>query len=218
MPDVLSQSQIDDLMAGLREGKISFVQSNSKERKKQVKNYNFRTPQKCSKEQLRTLSGIYDTFARHMTSYFTGTLRADCKIELVSIEESRYHEYSIALPESALFGLYTLAPLEGSVLLQFSKHIIYTMIDKLLGGYGNSPNINREFTEIELALMERVYKQVVIYFKEAWNGVIDIEPSFMRIETNNLLTQIMPMDEIVIVIMFNVKLIETTSTLSVCLP
>lgn len=218
MPEVLSQSQIDDLLAGMRAGKANLEQIEHKPKKNVVKNYDFRTPKKCTKEQLRTLSSVFDTFARHLTSYFTGTMRSNCKIELASIEETRYHEYSIALPESTLYGLYDLSPLEGSVLLQFSKHVIYTVIEKLLGGYGKNPIVDREYTEIELVLMQRIYKQLMPYFKESFSQVVDIDPSFVRLETNNLLTQIMPMDEVVIVVMFTVKLIETTSAISVCLP
>lgn len=212
---MLSQSQIDELLSELS---VSNPTKSEPKIKKTYNKYDFKQPRKFTKEQIKTLSSIYENFSRHVSAFFTGTLRTYCQIEVGSIEETRYNEYINALPESVLLGVVEMEPLDGSVIIEFSKAITFLIIDKLLGGQGNSVNFNRDFTDIELTLMEGVYKKVIAYLRDSWEHIIEVEPKFINFETNSRFSQLMPLDEIIVIIVLNVTIRNITGSISICMP
>jgi len=215
----LSQDQIDELLKSMASGEEqSETASSSKDKK--IKEYNFQNPKIFNKEQTRTLHIIHDNYARHLTSFLSGMLRTNCHLSVKSVEELRYYEYNNALPESILMGVLDMPPLEGNVLIEFARPLVYLMIDRLLGGTGDMPEDDQpdEFSDIELNIMSRFYRQIIVFFKEAWASVAEVSPSVNRIETNSRLTQIMPLDETVVVIGLDVTIKETQGQLSICLP
>jgi len=218
MQEVLSQSQIDQLLSGIASGEFDNEEVDPQRRGKKIKEYDFRSPKKFTKEQLRTMSSIYDNFGRHLSSFFTGSLRTFCQVEVLSIEEQRYYEYNNALPESILMGVVEMKPLEGSMLIEFSRAINYAIIDRLLGGNGDYSEVSHDYTEIELALMDRVYRQIIVFLKEAWANVADVEPSLNHFVTNSRLTQLMPLDEVVVIVVMKVTIRNVTGSISICLP
>ncbi len=217
MKEVLAQFQIDALLQDIQGGKVPAPDLESKKQKK-VKTYDFKLPRKFTKEQLRTVMGVYEIYARHLSSYLTGTLRTFCQVEVASIEETKYYEYSNAIAESALVGLLDLNPVEGTILMEFSKGLSFTIIDKLLGGPGTSAFLDREYTEIEMVLLERLYRNVITYLQDAWSNVAEVKPHFRKFEKGNSISRIMQLDEIVVIVVMNVKIKELTGTLTVCLP
>ncbi len=217
MKEVLAQFQIDALLQDIQGGKVAAPDLDSKKQKK-IKAYDFKLPRKFTKEQLRTVMGVYEIYARHLSSYLTGTLRTFCQVEVVSVEETKYYEYSNAISESALVGLLDLNPVEGTILMEFSKGLAFTIIDKLLGGPGTSAFPDREYTEIEMVLLERLYRNVITYLQDAWSNVADVKPHFRKFEKGNGISRIMQLDEIVVIVVMNVKVKDLTGTLTTCLP
>ncbi len=217
MKDVLAQFQIDELLDDILDGKVEIDNDEVKKQRK-VKKYDFKIPRKLAKEQLRTLFGVYELYARHLSSYLTGTLRTYCQVEVLSIEETKYYEYSKSMSEQSLLGVMDLNPFEGSVIMEFSRDLIFTIIDKLLGGSGVCGVMNRDYTDIEMVLMEKLYRNVIVYLKDAWINVADIEPIFRKFETGNTASNIMHIDEVVAIIVLNVKIKEITGKITVCLP
>ena len=214
MKGVLAQSQIDALLQEISGGGVEIKSASGK---KKIKEYDFKIPKKFTKEQLRSLVGVHETYARHLSSYLTGSLRTYCKVEVVSIEETRYYEYSYAIPESTLMGIIDLNPYPGTVVMSLSRGLAFTVIDKLLGGSGNSGVVDREYTDIEMVVMERFYKNIITYLRDAWSSVADIRPMFRRFETDNS-ANIMHLDEIVVIQVLNVSIMDITGNLTVCLP
>lgn len=214
MKGVLAQSQIDALLQELSGGKVEI--QNASDHKK-VKEYDFKIPKKFTKEQLRSLVSVHETYARHLSSYLTGSLRTYCKVEVVSIEETRYYEYSYAMPESVLLGVLDLSPYPGTVVMSLSRDLAFSVIDKLLGGAGSCGVINREYTDIEMVIMERFYKNIITYLRDAWASVAEVRPVFRKFETDNS-ANIMHLDEIVVVLVLNVTIKDITGTLTLCLP
>lgn len=214
MSDVLSQNQIDALLSSLSKGETPLEEPSSK----RVKEYDFKSPKKLSKEQLKTLTGLYETFARHLASYFSGILRFFCEVSVASIEELPYYEYNNSLPDSLLIGVIKAKPIEGNVLVDFSNTISFTIIDRLLGGNGEGIIPNREFTEIEITLMERIFRQIALFTKEAWPHNMNMDSAFEQIETNARLVQSISMDEVVAIIVLDVKMGAARGTINMCIP
>jgi flagellar motor switch protein FliM len=111
-----------------------------------------------------------------------------------------------------------LHPVEGTVLMEYSKELALTIIDKMLGGPGSCGIVEREYTDIEMALMERLYKNVITYFKDSWSNVAEIKPVFRKFESGNNAGRIMHLDEVVVIVVLNVKVKEVTGKVTVCLP
>lgn len=220
MPEILSQSQIDELLDALKseDAAKAKAEAQAAQNAKRVKNYDFRTPKKLTKEQTKLLLGIHENFARHLASYFSGVLRAYCEISVSSIEELPYYEYNNALSDSIMIGVFEAKPIEGSVLLDISNGVTFALVDRLLGGAGEAYADEHEFTEIEIALMSKVYKQISVFIKEAWANLVEIESSFLQVETNARLLQSMPMEEVVIIVMMDIAIGSVKGTMGLSIP
>ncbi len=223
MPDILSQAQIDELLKGLNTGALDLDEIDEKASEKKVKEYDFRSPKKFTKEQLKKLDSIYNNYTRSLSSYFTGILRMFCQLDVTQIEEQRYHEYSNALPDSVLMGVIDLnikdsSVADGTIIFELSRPMVFSIIDRLLGGSGDMVNIERDFTEIELSLVENVLKNMVKLFKDAWKNYADMDPQLVGIETNSRLMQTISLDDIVLITVIDVAMKGQVGSLSICIP
>lgn len=216
MAEVLSQSQIDQLLNSFQSGDLNVNEVESSEKK--IRPYDFKIPKKFNKEQLKTLSIIYENYGRVLSSYLSGTLRSYCQIEVLTIEEQRYFEYSNALPESILMGILEMRPLAGTAMITMSQSIAFSIIDRLLGGQGDSYEVDRDYTDIELSLIEKVIKQMGFMLKDAWSNVYELNPEFVRLESNSRQSQLVSPNETVVIIMLNVKIKEVEGNISFCMP
>ena len=224
MPETLSQEQIDDLMKAFAgdgdndeaTDKIDKIPRVKPEKK--YKPYDFHNPKNFSKEQMRIISVIYDNYAKHLSSFMSGILRTDCSININAVEEQRYFEYSNALPESIMMAVLDAKPLEGNMLIEIKKDTCYFIIEHLLGWSGEEPIIQNDFTDIEMKLLEKFYRQIVRYLKDSWGNFASIEPELNKLETNSRLTQIMPLNEVVIIILFSIKILDYEGSMSICVP
>lgn len=221
MADVLSQSQIDALLKQMTtEGEESVLE----DPKFLVKEYDFRTPKRFTKEQLKIVDGIYQNYSRRLASYFSATMRVFCEAEVVQIEEQKYYEFNNALPDSVLMVNMNIhypsdPELEDQYLaLEMSRPISFSIIDRLLGGSGLGYEITRDYTEIELAILENVTRQMVSLLQEPWSAYVDMEPRVTKLETNARLLQEIDSDEVVVIIMLRLKIAEIEGFVTVCMP
>ena len=217
MPDTLSQEEIDALLNAFSSGETADNPAEVKQEKK-YKEHDFNNPKFFSKEQLRNISIIYDNYAKHLSSFMSGVLRAECSITINAVEEQKYFEYSNALPESIMMGVLDVKPLEGNMLIEIKRDTCYIMIERLLGGDADVPLVQSDFTDIEQKLLERFYNQIIRFLKDSWSNVTDMEPELDRLETNARLTQIMPLEDIVIIVLMSVKIRDHEGSMSVCIP
>ncbi len=222
MAEVLSQSQIDSLLNNINSGGESLDTIEKKEENR-VKDYDFYSPKKFTKEQLRTIDSLHEHIARMLSSYFSGILRVFCEAEVIQVEEQRYYEYNNALPDTALIGLIDLKPSninlpESTLMLDMSNNLSFFLIDRLLGGSGSDSVLNRDFTDIELAIMDDIYQKLTTFIVESWKDHLDVDGELASIETNPRLIQVYAPEDIVVICVLNVKLLDTEGTLSVCIP
>ncbi|HBT65007.1 MAG TPA: flagellar motor switch protein FliM [Ruminococcaceae bacterium] len=215
MSEVLTQNQINELLSELLAGN---AEETIVTHEKKVKNYDFKSPKKISKDQLKVLRGIYENFARSLSAYLSGILRVQCQIKVDAIEEQPYFEYNNALPDTVLMGVYDFKPLDENVLVELSNNITFAIVEMLLGGNGSGVVLEREFTEIEISLMERILKQIAICTDESWSNLIETESSLKRVETNSRLIQSISMDESVVIIIMEFVIKSIQGTINICVP
>ena len=154
MGDVLSQSEIDNQLAALSSGEIDASEiPDSGE--KLVKNYDFNRPAKLSKEHLRTLEIIFEHYGRLLSTSLPAYLRKNVQIEVISAEATIYQEFTNSLTNPVLLGIVDFSPLSGNIVIEMAEKLGYTIVDRMLGGLGAPLEKAREFSEIELAIIER---------------------------------------------------------------
>lgn len=217
MSDILSQSEIDALLNNMLNGEGDVVIHNETNEKKVI-SYNFAIPSKFGKEQLSTLEVIFESYARLVSSFFTGYLRTSTQIEVVNAEQITYNEFNNSLLNPVLLGIIDFSPMKGSVILDLSANIGYAIIDRVLGGSGESIKKTREFTEIEKILLERVISQMVSFLVEPWENVETISPRLDKLETNSQFAQIISPNEMIALVTLNIKLGTVEGLINFCIP
>jgi flagellar motor switch protein FliM len=178
--------------------------------------YDFRRPDKFSKDQLRTLQMLHETFARLAGSSLSAYLRAPVSIELISLEQVPYEEYLRSINHS-VFTIMSLPPLSGQAVLEIEFGLVFTMIDRMLGGPGKS--IGRTvLTDIERPLVRQTIERIFQALKSAWEGIVIVNPGIEGMETSSQFVQIAPPNDIVVTILFEVKMAGQRSAMSLCVP
>ena len=217
MGDVLSQNEIDNLLQALSSGELDAEEiKDSKE--KQIKNYDFARPAKFSKEHLRTLEIIFEHYGRLLSTNLPVYLRKAIQVEVMNSEAVSYSEFSNALSNPVLLGIINFAPLKGNIILEIASNLGYAMVDRMLGGEGEPLEKTREFSEIELLIIERILTVCVNLLHEPWENVVDIHPRLERIETNSQFAQIISPSEMIAIVTINIKIGDVEGLMNVCLP
>ena len=217
MSEVLSQNEIDNLLKALNSGELDVEEiRNSKER--QVKNYDFARPSKFSKEHLRTLEIIFEHFGRLLATNLPAYLRKSVNVEVVNSEVVIYSEFSNALSNPVLLGVAEISPLKGNIILEMASNLGFAIVDRLLGGYGTSLEKSRDFSEIELTILERIFTICVSLLREPWQNVVKISPRLERIETNSQFAQIISPSETIAIVTINLRIGTVEGLINLCLP
>ena len=210
MGDVLSQNEIDNLLAALSTGELDVDEIKDNNEKK-VKEYDFARPSKFSKEHLRTMEMIFEHYGRLLSTNLPVYLRKNVQVEVVNSEAVTYSEFSNALSNPVLLGIVNFAPLKGNIILEMASNLGYAIVDRMLGGRGDPMDKVREFSEIELLIIERIMIVCV-------NLLRDIHPRLERIETNSQYAQIISPSEMIAIVTINLKIGEVEGLMNVCLP
>ena len=217
MGEVLSQDEIDNLLKALSTGELDADEmKNTDER--QVKDYDFARPAKFSKEHLRTLEIIFEHFGRLLATNLPAYLRKSVSVDVVNSEVVIYSEFSNALSNPVLLGVVGMDPLMGNVIMEMASNLGFAIVDRLLGGVGNSLEKERDFSEIELSILERVFTICVNLLHEPWENVVEITPRLNRIETNSQFAQIISPSETIAIVTINLKIGDVEGLLNICLP
>lgn len=217
MGDVLSQNEIDSLLAALSAGELDVEEIKDKD-EKQVKNYDFARPSKFSKEHLRTLEIIFEHYGRLLSTNLPVYLRRNTQVEVMNSEAVTYSEFSNALSNPVLLGIINFAPLQGNIIIEMASNLGYSIVDRMLGGRGDPLDKIREFSEIELLIIERIMIVCVNLLREPWQNVVDIHPRLERIETNSQYAQIISPSEMIAIVTMNLKLGDVEGLMNICLP
>lgn len=217
MGDILSQSEIDSLLSALSSGEYDANEYKDGAEKK-VTVYDFARPAKFSKDHLRTLVNIFEHYGRLLSTNLPGYLRKNVQVEVMNSEAVIYSEFANALSNPVLLGVVNFSPLKGNIIIEWVPQLGFAMVDRMLGGAGTALDMTREFSEIELAIIERIFANCVNLLREPWKNVLAIEPRLERIETNTQFAQFISPSEMIAIVTINVKIGDVEGLMNVCLP
>ncbi|MBQ8596554.1 MAG: flagellar motor switch protein FliM [Lachnospiraceae bacterium] len=217
MGEVLSQSEIDNLLAALSTGELD-VEQMQESGEKQVKDYDFKRPAKFSKEHLRTLEIIYEHYGRLISTNLPVYLRKNIQVTVASSETVTFSEFSNALSNPVILGIVDFRPLPGNIIIELAPQLGFAMIDRMLGGQGVPLEKNRDFSEIEMTILEKMVVICMQLMREPWRNVIDINPMMERIETNAQFAQVIAPSDMIAIVTMNVKIGDVEGFMNICLP
>lgn len=217
MGEVLSQSEIDDLLAALSTGELD-VDQMQETGDRQVKEYDFKRPAKFSKEHLRTLEIIYEHYGRLLSTNLPVYLRKSVQISVTNSEALTFSEFTNALVNPVILGIVDFKPLGGSIIIDLSSNLGFAMIDRMLGGQGVPLEKSRDFSEIEMTILEKMMVICMQLMREPWKNVVDVNPIMVRIETNAQFAQVISPSDMIAIISMNIKIGDIEGHMNICLP
>lgn len=218
MGEVLSQNEIDDLLNALNTGELDVDAYKSSVTEKHIKDYDFARPSKFAKEHLRTLEIIFEHYARLVSTTLPAYLRHACQVDVINSEAVSYSEFANALSNPILLGIVDFHPLKGSIVMDMSVNIGYAIIDRLLGGKGEALDKERDFSEIELTIIEKIMVVCVELLVEPWKNVVSLDPLLEKIETNPQFAQVISPNEVIALLTLNLKIDKVEGLLNICIP
>ena len=230
MSDTLDQTEIDALLSAVDGGGLNLDDDDDDRggsgppppfgaRDAEVQHYDFKRPERVGKEQARALETLHEGFARNLGASLSGFLRTIVEVNVSHIEQLTYSEFIHSLPNPTCFNLLASDQLAGQLCLELSPLIVYPIIDRLLGGSNADLFIpQRPLTQIEQRLVQRVTDRVTHHLGEAWGQVTPVEFAVGDFESNPQLVQIVPPNETVVVVGFEIKLGQRAGTMSLCMP
>jgi len=227
MAEVLDQAEVDALLAAVETGEVSepvetlqiFSRTRTDFSGIEVRSYDFRRPERVSKDQMRAMQTLHEAFARNFGASLSGFLRTIIEVKVATCEQMTYSEFISGLPNPTSFNLLSAAPLEGRLCLEVSPLIIYPIIDRLLGGDSQELFIpQRPLTMIEQRLINKIIDRALATLKEAWSGIKQLDFQLTESESNPQLVQIVPPNEVVVVIGFELKMGNRAGTMNLCIP
>jgi flagellar motor switch protein FliM len=225
MAEVLSQSQIDALLNAARSGELDVDKPAEKSEEKKYRKYDFYSPRKFTKDRLKMLNSIFEGYARVINSRINALLHSTCEIEVDSVEEQRYYEFSNALTESDVVALakIDLEKLQGEdpILVHMDTPVVLSMLDRMMGGEGEpDPTLSSEYTmtDLELNMYENLISDLIPILGNSWENYITIHFDYVRTEENPTLVQLIGYEETVVIVGLNIKFPNCTGRMSLCLP
>ncbi len=217
MSDILSQDEIDARLSALDVSELPVEETSVTDTRK-VKEYDFKRPDKFSKDQIRTLFMVMESFARSWATLLAGKLRSLVYLEIVSVDQLPYEEFIRSTFTPSVIAIFSMNPLKGSCIMDISPPVAFSLIERLVGGVGGETIKVRELTEIEEALIENVVTDALRIFKNATAEIIPANPRLENIEYNPQFLQIVPPSEIILFVSFEMRIEENRGMVGLCLP
>ncbi len=230
MSDILSQEEVDALLSAVSAGDMG---SSSDSRSsaptatasdvvqnddRPVQIYDFRRPDRVSKDQMRTLQNLHEGYARLFSTTMTSYLRTLVEIELVSVDQLTYSEFIMSISNPSCIYVFQMEPLEGNAIFEINPSLVFYMVDRLFGGQGKTLEQNRELTSIEESVMMKITERALSDLKDVWEHVGIFNPKIANYETNPQFVQVAPPSETVILVSLEVRMSNGSGLLSLCFP
>jgi len=224
MADILDQSEVDALLNAVAVGDVESTvprlsPAGSAAAAKDVVVYDFKRPERVSKDQMRALQTIHEGFARNVGASLSAFLRTIVETRIATIEQLTYSEFIHSLPSPTCFNLLAANPLNGQMCLELSPLIVFPIVDRLLGGTNAEIFIpQRPLTSIEMRLVNRIIDRALVHLSESWSELVQVKFEIAGTESNPHLVQIVAPNEVVVVLGFEIKIGARAGTMSICIP
>ncbi|MFP4465485.1 MAG: flagellar motor switch protein FliM [Candidatus Goldiibacteriota bacterium] len=230
--DILSDGELDALLSGMSDtggsaqspeqheesGELSGGQSMPVKQKGKVKIYDFRRPDKFSKDQVRTIEMMHEGFARHFGADLSGFIRTIAEITVTSVKQMTYREYIDSIPNPTSMAVFSMEPLKGAAVFEINPSIIFPIIDRVLGGQGEAMSKPRELTDLEQQIVGKLIEKAFENLKDSWNRIAEFDPEIKARETNPQFVQIVAPNEMCLNLNFEIKIKEHVGAMSMCIP
>lgn len=216
--DVLSQSEIDKLLSALSTGSVTAEEVKAEEDQKKVKTYDFKRPDKFSKDQIRTLYMLHENFARLLNTYLSTNLRTMVAVEVVSVEQLTYQEFVQSMGNPSVIGVLAVPPLKGNIIMELDSIVAFSIIDRVFGGQGETNAKPSVLTEIEETVMRKTLGKAMESLREAWENVVVFDPKLEIIESNPQFTQIVPPSDMVVIVTLKITIGSVEGFMNICIP
>lgn len=217
MSKILSQEEIDALLNSVGEADEVPAQE-PVETSDSVVTYNFRRPDRISKDQIRSLHFLHDRFARNVATSLSAYLRAVTDVSIASVEQFTYSEFLMSLPDPTAFYALAMTPLDGLAALELNPNMAFSMIDRMLGGSGRVAALQRALTEIEQNVIDAVVKLIVENLTDSWRSIVDVQFKVSGRETRPQMLQVAAPNEVVVQLGFDMRLADARGMLNLCVP
>jgi flagellar motor switch protein FliM len=236
MSDILTQEEVDALLNAVSSGGMSSddfggpdpetetptssggSSQDSEEKERQVSLYDFRRPDRVSKDQMRALQNLHDGYARLLATTLSSYLRALVEIDIVSVDQLTYSEFVMSVSNPSCIYVFQMEPLEGAAIVEVNPNLVFLIVDRLFGGQGKPSDHNRELTDIEKNVLTKIVDRALANLKEIWEHVGIFTPRIDSYETNAQFVQIAPPNETVILISLEVRMKHGSGLISLCFP
>jgi flagellar motor switch protein FliM len=218
MTEVLSQEEIDQLLTAINAGDTEPEDFRPAADTRKIKIYDFKRPDKFSKEQIRTVSIMHETFARLTTTSLSANLRSMVHVHVASVDQLTYEEFIRSIPTPTTLAIINMDPLKGNAILEIDPAVTFSIIDRLFGGTGEGTKAQHELTDIEQSVMEGIIVRILGNMREAWAQVIDLRPRLGQIDTNPQFAQIVPPTEMVVLVTLETKVGDVEGMMNFCIP
>jgi flagellar motor switch protein FliM len=219
MGKILSQEEIDALLGSAREIEKETAREPAEANGGEATLYNFRRPDRVSKEQIRSLHFLHDRFARNVATSLSAYLRSATEIGVVSVEQFTYSEFLMSLPDPTAFYALSLVPIDGLGALELNPTIAFAMIDRMLGGSGKaSQAVSRSLTEIEQNVVDSVIKLILENLTESWRPILTVQFKIHGRETRPQMLQVAAPNEVFILLVFDIRIGDARGMLNLCVP
>lgn len=228
--DVLSQAEVESLLNAV-DANAKSTSSASRSTpaaapppsiprsRDKVTPYDFKRPERVGKDQMRALQTLHEGFGRNFGAALSALLRSIVEMKLTSVDQLTYSEFVFSLENPTCFNLLKADPLEGNLILDINPSILYPIIDRLLGGGRETSALaRRPLTEIELRLVRRITDLFLEELHRAWENVLDLDLAVVRVESNPQLVQIVPPNEVVVLISFELTVGDVRGMMNLCVP
>jgi flagellar motor switch protein FliM len=221
LADILSQNEVEMLLNAVSQGNLDVAAAEDEEEShggREFMPYDFRRPDRVSKEQLKGLQSLFEAFSRELSILLPPFLRSVVRVDLVSIDQLTYDEFILSVSRPTSLAVVNMAPLEGNAVIEMSSHITFSIVDRVLGGKGQNLSAQRELTEIENRIVHRIILMVLDCLKRSWAQLIEFKLSVVNQESDPLIVQIVAGSEMTILVSYEVHMGETVGAMNLCIP
>jgi len=218
MADILSNDELDTLLSAVDEGDVPVGSGDVQHRERNVADYDFRKPNRFSRDQLRVLQYTHKNAAQQMSSNLSSALRIGVEAQLVSIGQLTYEAFINSLADPICLNVVTLDPLEHRGVLTVDLPLAFAMMERMLGGPGETPETIRPLSQLEEGIVAQAVELVLVDLRECWQNVAPLALKVESRETSPGFVSVVPGPEIVLLITFSLGGQLASGEVKLCIP